>query len=158
MCFHLSWLSSFERLAYINNHHCFIYLVKAVYCGVPNKPIKCLFDFEQSFLSSTAVHCSLFLAIYIGIINFSYKEAHSILFSKTLPPICSGLEQNFYWFKRNFPTKSWKYKSKLRSAHACNIRATCWQNVGNNATNMLVTLQQYTGNMLATCWQHIATC
>ena len=49
MCFHLSWLSSFGWLSYVNNLHYTRYLVKAVYCGVHNKHFLCLFVFEPHF-------------------------------------------------------------------------------------------------------------
>ena len=112
MCFHLSWLSSFERLAYINNHHCFIYLVKAVYCGVPNKPIICLFDFEQSFLSSTVLFS---LQVILALSIFEIKRLTVFSSPRLLHPICSDLEQNFYWFKRYFPTDTfiWKKNPKI---------------------------------------------
>ena len=146
MCFHLSWLSSFERLAYINNHHCFIYLVKAVYCGVPNKPIICLFDFGKSFYCSTVLFS---LQVVLALSIFEIKRLTVFSSPRLLHPI---------WFRTKFLlVLKWIFPPKVgktNPSYAMNMHAT----LGQHAGKMLATLQQYTGNMLATYCNMLGTC
>ena len=117
---HFLWVSIYlgfhllNNLAYINNHHCSIYLVKAVYCGVPNKPIICLFDFDQNFLPSSWLSSTVFFFLQVTLTLSIFEIKRLTVFSspRLLHPICSGLEQNFYWFKRNFPTDIFIWKNK----------------------------------------------
>ena len=83
MCFHLSWLSSFGWLSYVNNLHYTRYLVKAVNCGVPNKHFLCLFVFEPHFHPSRWLGSTLFSFVQVAL-TLSILEIKRHSFRKLL--------------------------------------------------------------------------